>query len=68
VKYWEVIANDLSKAGWRWGWVSALDSHGRTIWIADAHRGGKRFVVRTDEKLAAFLELESAISSCGELP
>ena len=30
--------------------------------VADAHRGdGKRFVVRADEKLTAFLELESAI-------
>jgi hypothetical protein len=28
----------------------------------DAHRGdGKRFVVRADEKLTAFLELQSAI-------
>jgi hypothetical protein len=35
---------------------------GQTIWIADAHRDdGKRFVVRADEKLTAFLELESAI-------
>jgi hypothetical protein len=34
----------------------------RTSWIADAHRDyGKRFVVRADEKLTAFLELESAI-------
>jgi len=34
----------------------------RTIFIVDAHRGdGKRFVVRGDEKLTAFLELESAI-------
>jgi hypothetical protein len=42
--------------------VSAIDSNGRTIWIADAHRcNGKRFVVRADEKLTAFLELESAI-------
>jgi hypothetical protein len=32
------------------------------IWIADAHRDdGKRFVVRADEKLAAFLELESTL-------
>jgi len=32
---------------------------GRTIWIGDAHRGdGKRFVVRSDEILIAFLELE----------
>jgi hypothetical protein len=39
-----------------------VDSHGRTIWIADAHRGdGKRFVVQADEKLTAFAELESAI-------
>jgi hypothetical protein len=31
------------------------------IWIADAHRcGGKRFVVRADELLTAFLELEAA--------
>jgi hypothetical protein len=42
--------------------VSAVDSSGRTIWIADAYRGdGKRFVVRADEKLTAFVELESAI-------
>jgi hypothetical protein len=32
------------------------------IWIADAHRGdGNRFVVRPDERLTAFMELESAI-------
>jgi hypothetical protein len=44
------------------GDVSAIDSNGRTIWIADAHRDdGKRFVVRADEKLTPFLELESAI-------
>jgi len=42
-----------------------LDNDGRTIWIADADR--KRFVVRTDEKLTAFLELEFAIRACGRL-
>jgi hypothetical protein len=42
--------------------VSALDSNARTIWIADAHRDeGKRFIVRADENLTAFRELESAI-------
>src|SRR5215470_2082335 len=62
MKRWEVIADNLSKAGWSWGCVSAIDSEGRTIWIADAHRGdGKRFVVRADEKLTAFLELERAV-------
>jgi len=55
-------ANNLSKAGWSWGCVSAIDSRGRTIWIADAHRGdGKRYVVRAEEKLTASMELESAI-------
>jgi len=49
-------------AGWSWGCVSAVDSDGRTMWIANAHRGdGKRYVVRADEKLTAFVELESAI-------
>jgi hypothetical protein len=62
VKYWEIIADNLSKAGWSLGWVSAVDSKGRTIWIADAHRdNGKRFVVHADEKLTAFLDLESVI-------
>ena len=47
MKEWEIIADNLSKAGWSWGCVSALDSAGRTIWITDAHRDdGKRFVVR----------------------
>jgi len=44
------------------GWVSAVDSNGRTIWIAEAQRGGgKRFVVRANEKLTAFLELQRAV-------
>jgi hypothetical protein len=39
-----------------------IDSSGRTIWIADAHRDdGKRFVVHADEKLTTFVELEFAI-------
>jgi hypothetical protein len=61
VKYLEIIADNLSKAGWSLGWVSALDVQGRTIWIVDAHGYGKRFVVRADDKLTAFLELQTAI-------
>jgi hypothetical protein len=62
VKYWEIIADDLSKSGWSWGCVATLDGRGRTIFVADAHRGdGKRFIVRADEKLTAFVELESVI-------
>jgi hypothetical protein len=61
-KYWEIIADNLSEAGWSWSCVATVDSQGRTIWIADAHRDdGKRFIVRADEKLTAFVELESAV-------
>jgi hypothetical protein len=62
MKSWEIIADNLSKAGWSWGCISAVDCEGRTIWIVDAHRGdGKRFIVHADEKLTAFLELERAV-------
>jgi hypothetical protein len=55
----ERVADNLSKAGWSWGCVSAVDSQGRTICIVDAHRDdGKRFVLHADEKLTAFLELD----------
>jgi hypothetical protein len=59
--YWKTIAHNLSKAGWSWGCVSALDCEGRTIWIVDAHGYGKRFIVRADEMLTAFVELQRAI-------
>jgi hypothetical protein len=61
VKYWEIIADRLSAAGWSLGWVSAIDARGRTIWIVDAHGYAKRFIVRADETLAAFLALQRAI-------
>ena len=65
MKYWEIIADRLSKAGWSLGWVSAIDSQGRTLWIVDAHRDGKRFIVRAEEKLSAFLA--TRISGCWPL-
>jgi hypothetical protein len=69
LKYWEIIARNLKKRGWSLGCVSVVDSEGRTIWIVDAHRDGQRFIVRADEKLTAFLELESAtkMASCTAL-
>jgi isopenicillin N synthase-like dioxygenase len=61
VNNWEIIADNLSKAAWSWGCVSAVDFERRTIWIADAHRDDeKRFNVRADDKLTAFVKLESA--------
>jgi hypothetical protein len=61
MKKWEIIADRLSKAGWSWGCVSTINSKGQTIWIADAHRDGKRFIVHADEKLSAFVELERQV-------
>jgi hypothetical protein len=62
VNYWGVNADNLSKAGWSRGCVSAIDSNGRAIWIVDAHRGdGNHFFVRADEKVTACLELKSAV-------
>ena len=58
MKYWEIIADNLSKAGWSYAYVAAVDREGRTIWILDAHGYGKRFIVRADEMLTAFLELQ----------
>src|SRR5436190_8802697 len=61
MKSWEIIADNLTKAGFSWGCVATADAGGRTIWIVDAHREGQRFIVHADEKLTAFLEAESAI-------
>jgi hypothetical protein len=59
MKGWEVVA-DKSQEGWlEVRLCVSVDSEGRMIWIADAHRDdGKRYVVRADEKLSAFVELE----------
>jgi hypothetical protein len=68
MKYWEIIADNLKKTDWSLGCVSTPDREGRTIWIVNGHRSdGKRFIVRADEKLTAFVELESAIRPCAEL-
>jgi hypothetical protein len=29
MKYWEIISDNLGKAGWSWGSVSAVSSKGR---------------------------------------
>ena len=49
MKYWEIIADNLKKAGLSSRRVSALDDYGRTIWIVDAQRDRKRFIVCADK-------------------
>ena len=45
MKYWEIIADNLKKAGWSLGWVSAVGSRGRTIWRIATMESGLRLVV-----------------------
>ena len=68
VKCWEMIADNLKKAGWRYGCISSTDHEGRQFWLVAAQREDTgRSIVRADEKLTAFLEPESAVRGCGGL-
>ena len=57
MKYWEIIADKLSKAGWTWGYCSAVTRDGWRC-VVDARGEGCRYIVESDELLSAFLELE----------
>jgi len=67
MKNWEIVADNLSKAGWSVGCIVSMDPERRDIFVVVARRDGNRYVVRADEKLTAFLELESAIGACDKL-
>jgi hypothetical protein len=61
VRYCEIIADNLSKAGWSWGCVATVDSRSRAIFVADAHRDeNQRFIARADDKLTAFVTFAGA--------
>jgi hypothetical protein len=51
MKNWEIIADNLKKRGWSLGYVSAFDSRGRTIWIAD--------LIATTETVSLFARMKS---------
>jgi len=62
MKYWEIIADNLSKSGWSWGYTSLIDSAGQMLFNVDAQcDDSRRYIVRADELLTAFLELEVAL-------
>jgi hypothetical protein len=45
VKYWEIIADRLSNAGWSWGYTSLTDSAGQLLFNVDAHcADGRRYI------------------------
>jgi hypothetical protein len=61
MKYWEIIADRLSAAGWTWGCISSATSSG-IMFTVDAYRDeDARYIVHSDEKLSAFLELETLL-------
>jgi hypothetical protein len=58
LKYWKIIAGRLSEKGWNWA-ISEAPDDDRMIYIVDAlSANGRRFVVRSDQLLTAFIELE----------
>jgi len=56
VKYWEIIVDRLHAEGWSYGIAEHLTKHG-LLFCVDAHRDGKRFIVKADDLLTAFLSL-----------
>jgi hypothetical protein len=63
VNYWQIIADHLSATGWSWGVTSAIHEQAGQVFIVDAHRADSpaRFIVRSDQLLTAFLELEQQL-------
>jgi hypothetical protein len=60
MKYWQLIARNLRKRGWTLEDVTAPTLDGR-VFAVDAHRrDGRHYLVKSDDQLTAFLELESA--------
>jgi hypothetical protein len=57
MKYWEIIADRLHAQGWSYGVAEHFTKHG-LLYCVDAHRDGKRFIVKADDLLTAFLSLE----------
>jgi hypothetical protein len=57
MKYWEIIADRLHAEGWSYGIAEHFTKHG-FLFCVDPHRDGKRFIVKADDLLTAFLSLE----------
>ena len=52
-----IIADRLHAEGWSYGIAEHFTKHG-LLFCVDAHRDGKRFIVKADDLLTAFLSLE----------
>jgi hypothetical protein len=58
VVFWEIIADRLHAAGWSYGIAEHFTKHG-LLFCVDAHRYGKRFIVKADDLLTALLERDA---------
>ena len=61
MKYWEIIADNLKKAGWSWAASQPLILRDEQSGLLTHIAATERYVERADEKLTAFLELQSVI-------
>jgi hypothetical protein len=59
----EMIADNLSKAGWNRGCISSTDHKGRQFWVAAAERGDAGFIVRADESCLRFSNWKGRVVS-----
>ena len=61
MRYRNEVMGDHSESvraeGWSYGIAEHLTKHG-LLFCVDAHRDGKRFIVKADALLTAFLSLE----------
>jgi hypothetical protein len=61
-KSWEIVADNLSKAGSDYGCISSTDHESRQfLVVAEERSDAGRFIVHADEMHTAFLELQAAI-------
>ena len=59
VKRYQEIVSNIRKDGWNCGCISSTNCDGRQFWVVAAERSDAgRFIVQSDEKLSAFIELE----------
>ena len=62
LNYWEIIADNLKKAGWRCGCISSTDHEGQQFWVVAATReDAGRFIVHAHDMPTAFVKLHAAI-------
>jgi hypothetical protein len=67
-RFWQTLADDLTKAGWGCGSISSTNHEGRQYWLVAAEReDAGRLIIHAHDMPTAFLELHAAIHCQFEL-